>query len=168
MKEVASIRSREVTDLDALAALAARVHALDGYPVNLPDGDFRRFLTNPNPIAAWVAEEEGRIAGHVAVNVRSHQGVMAVLRAAGIDADMGVIARLMVDPAAQRRGLGRALLDRAKRHVAALGWTPVRDVVAASGPAVSLYQEAGWQEIGNVSFDIPGHSITELVFRART
>lgn len=159
------IRTRLSSDINELVDVAARVHAVDRYPVYLPDGDFHRFLTHPTPLAAWVAEDDGRIVGHVATNSHSHRAVMEVVGAAGIDGDIGVVARLLVDPPARRRGLGAALLEQARGHIVSLGRTPVLDVVASSSPAVSLYRDAGWRKIGETSLVLAGEAITELVLR---
>jgi GNAT superfamily N-acetyltransferase len=89
---------------------------------------------------------------------------MEVIRAAGIGGEVGVVARLLVDPAARRSGIGAALLQKATSHVVSLGLTPVLDVVASAAPAVLLYRSLGWNQIGRVSLDVPGQSIPELVF----
>jgi len=150
----------------ALVELAAKVRETDGYPLFLPDGDLFRFLTQPAPLAAWVAEEGERIVGHVATNARSHSSAMRVIREAGITGEVGVIARLLVDPTRQRQGIGIKLLERAATHVTSLGRTPVLDVVASSSPAVSLYRRRGWKELGSAAFSGPNQTITELVFAA--
>jgi GNAT superfamily N-acetyltransferase len=158
------IRPRTSGDFAQLRALAAHVHATDGYPVYVPGGDLLRFLTEPRSLAAWVAEEGGRLVGHVAVNSESNQFVMKAVREAGIEGDLAVVARLLVDPGARRQGIGMQLLAQARTHGELLGRTPVLDVVATSVPAVSLYREAGWKEIGEARIELPGQTISELVF----
>jgi GNAT superfamily N-acetyltransferase len=152
--------------MDELLDLASRVRAKDGYPVYLPEGGLGQFLTDPDPLAAWVAEEGGRIVGHVATNSHSHRAVMDLVRTAGIDRQVGVIARLLVDPGIRRQGIGAKLLDKARSHIVSLGLAPVLDVVARFSPAVSLYRSTGWTEIGEVTFEVPGQTISELVFLA--
>jgi hypothetical protein len=49
------VRKRRGGDLLELVAIAARVHRADGYPIYLPEADLVRFLTRPEPLAAWVA-----------------------------------------------------------------------------------------------------------------
>jgi GNAT superfamily N-acetyltransferase len=154
--------------MDELVHLAARVWLADSYPVYLPDQDLHRFLTQPTPLAAWVAEEAGQIVAHVATNPGSNDAVMKVVREAGIAGEVGFVARLLVDPGARRQGIGESLLDQARRHVVSLGRTPVLDVVDSALPALSLYQSAGWIEIGKASFNLSGQVITELVFTAQT
>jgi GNAT superfamily N-acetyltransferase len=164
MSVMGRIRPRIASDMNELVQMAARVHALDGYPAYLPERDFLRFLTQPDPLAAWVAEDDGRIVGHIATNSHSHRAVIEVVRRAGIDGDIGVVARLLVDPGSRRRRVGAALLEQARGHIVSLGRIPVLDVVASAAPAVSLYRDAGWREIGEASLVLPGQVITELVF----
>ena len=47
-----------------------------------------------------------------------------------------------------------------------LGPAPVLDVVARASPAVSLHRSTGWMEIGEVTFEASGQTISELVFLA--
>jgi GNAT superfamily N-acetyltransferase len=159
------VRLRTSSDIDELVDLVSRVRAVDGYPFFLPVGGLRRFLTDPIPLDAWVAEDGGRIVGHVAANPHSHRAVMDLVRTVRIDRQVGVIARLVVDPGVRRQGIGAKLLDQARSHIVSLGFTPVLDVVAAS-PAVSLYRSTGWMEIGEVTFEASGRTISERVFLA--
>jgi GNAT superfamily N-acetyltransferase len=98
-------------------------------------------------VAAWVAELDGSIAGHVAL-VRGMR-LACLLQATGLTAEaMGGIARLYVDPTFQRRGLARALLEAATDSAVAHDLRPVLDVVADARPAIALYEQAGWQLAG--------------------
>jgi ribosomal protein S18 acetylase RimI-like enzyme len=165
---VANIRPRTSSDLNELVDLATLVKEADDYPVHLPNGDLRRFLAEPTPLSAWIAENDERIVGHVVVNSGSHAAVMDAVRAAGIDGGVGVVARLLVDPSARRSGIASELLHTATERIVSLGLTPVLDVVASAAPAVSLYKRAGWKQIGTASLDVPGRSIPELVFAAQS
>jgi GNAT superfamily N-acetyltransferase len=149
--------------MDDLVELATTVRAVDGYPAYLPNEDLVRFLTHPTPMAAWVAEVAGRLVGHVATNSRSNQPVMDVIRSAGIGGEVGVVARLLVDPGRRRTGIATQLLEQARHSIASLGRKPVLDVVASS-PAVGLYRAAGWRELGMATFPVSGETISELVF----
>ena len=160
------VRLRTSSDLDELVDLAGRVRAVDDYPLFLPKEGLRRFLTDPSPLAAWVAEDGGRIVGHIATNPHSHRAVMDLVCSAGIDCEVGIIARLLVDPGSRRQGTGAKLLDQARSHLVSQGLAPVLDVVKSALPAVSLYRSTGWIEIGEVTFEIPGRTISELVFLA--
>ena len=79
---------------------------------------------------------------------------MDLVRTAGIDRQVGVIARLLVDPGIRRQGIGAKLLDKARSHIVSLGLAPVLDVVSRFSPTeVSLYRSTGWTEIGEVTFE---------------
>src|SRR3954463_11104404 len=71
-----SLRPRVPADLDACEQLARRVHAGDGYPPYMPNGDFVGFLDSPDAICAWVATDESELVGHVALHSNSSKAVM--------------------------------------------------------------------------------------------
>jgi GNAT superfamily N-acetyltransferase len=140
------IRARQPEDLDGCVAVLRRVYATTGYPSGWPR-DPARWLSPADQVAAWVAEDDGLLAGHIALV----QGVRTecLLRAAGRDAsELGGIARLFVDPAAMRRGLARALLAAAVGHARARGLQPVLDVVDDDEAAIALYEASGWKLAG--------------------
>lgn len=140
------LRRTEPEDLDGCVAMLRRVHEANGYPSRWP-ADPGRWLTPADQIAAWVAEDDGQLAGHVALV----QGVQTpcLLRATGRDSsELGGVVRLFVDPAARRQGLARALLDAAAAHARACGLVPVLDAVADSAPAIALYERSGWRLAG--------------------
>ena len=141
-----SARPRQPADLPACVASLRRVHEASGYPSRWPD-DPAGWLTPRTMVAAWVAEYDGEIAGHVAL-VRG-LNVECLLRATGLPVEaLGGIVRLYVDPGFQRLGLARALLGTAAGAAADHDLKPVLDVVADSAPAVALYERAGWQLAG--------------------
>jgi GNAT superfamily N-acetyltransferase len=122
------------------------VHEASGYPSRWPD-DPGRWITPSRMVAAWVAELDGSIAGHV-VLVRG-MWLDCLLRATGLPAEaLGGIARLYVDPAFRHRGVARALLEAATDSAVAHHLRPVLDVVADARPAIALYEQAGWQLAG--------------------
>ncbi len=140
------VRTAKPGDLDGCVAMLRRVHETSGYPSRWP-ADPGRWLTPADQLAAWVAEDDGQLAGHVALV----QGVRTpcLLRATGRGpGELGGIVRLFVDPAARRQGLARALLDTAAAHARACGLVPVLDVVADSAPAIALYERSGWRLAG--------------------
>jgi ribosomal-protein-alanine N-acetyltransferase len=140
------LRTTEPGDLDGCVAMLRRVHEIDGYPSRWP-ADPGRWLTPSGQVAAWVAEDDGHLAGHVAL-VRGVR-TPCLLQATGRDAaELGGIARLFTDPAARRQGLARALLDAAAAHARACGLVPVLDVVADSASAIALYERSGWTMAG--------------------
>ncbi len=124
------VRERTEADLDDCVRLARVVYELDRYPVFLPD-DLRRFITAPDALAAWVAELDGQIIGHVALRSNSSAAVVAMAsEALKLPADrLGVVARLLVSPQHRRRGTGRSLLEVASKQAHARGLWPILDVV---------------------------------------
>jgi GNAT superfamily N-acetyltransferase len=161
------IRERSHSDLDQLVAVTGRVHVADRYPIFLPNGDFYRFLTRPVPVAAWVAVRDGSVVGHVALNAETSRPVLQLVAELKSERPVLYIARLFVDPGARRAGIGRELLEHARRAVVDSGHAPVLDVVDTPGAAaaIALYRSEGWEEVGRVSFDLVDAQIDELVFR---
>lgn len=140
------VRPRTPADLLACVAVLRRVHEASGYPSRWPE-DPGRWITPRDTVAAWVAEHDGSIAGHVAL-VRGIR-LECLIRATGRAPDqLGGIARLYVDPAFRRNGLARALLDAAAGAAVACGLQPVLDVVSDARPAIALYERAGWHLAG--------------------
>ncbi|HSH60008.1 MAG TPA: GNAT family N-acetyltransferase [Acidimicrobiales bacterium] len=161
------IRDRRDDDLEELVAVAARVHEADQYPIFLPDGDLKRFLTRPKPLAAWVAVRNERLIGHVALNAETSRPVMQLVAALKPKRSAVYVARLLVDGSARREGVGRMLLEHARQAAVDSGHLPVLDVVdtPAAAAAISLYRRDGWEEVGRVSFELVDTEVDELVFR---
>jgi GNAT superfamily N-acetyltransferase len=151
--------------MDACVRLAEVVHERDGYPAYLAT-DLRTFLSAPDALAAWVAEAEGQIIGHVALHRRTIPAAMSIAAdALTCPADqLGVVARLLVCPDVRRRGVGRALLEVATQEARTLGRWPVLDVSDQFEPAVALYQHSGWVRAGQVHLELDGQAIEELVY----
>ena len=146
------LRPRTGDDLDACELLARQVHDIDGYPPRFAE-DLRRFVSVPGALAAWVAEWDGAIVGHVALQPTSSSAVMALAGEATGRAPerLGVIARLLVAPAHRRKGLGGTLLGVAAQAAHARGRWPILDVATHFGAAIGLYERAGWIRAGQVN-----------------
>jgi len=160
------VRPRTDADLDACIAMARAVRELDGYPAFMPT-DYRTFLAPPDSYGAWVAEDAGDIVGHVALHQRS-LAVLIVMADAALHQPvdrLGVVARLLVDPRARRRGVGHLLLDVASADAVARGLRPVLDVATSFHAAIRLYESCGWTRAGEatVRFD-DGASLDEFVY----
>jgi len=160
------VRKRTETDIELCVRLARVVHKLDGYPQFLPE-DLHRFLNSPYALAAWVAEIQGEIVGHVALHTRSSSAVLQMAaEALKLAPDrLGVVARLLVAPEHRRKGIGRSLLEVASQDAHARGLWPVLDVVTHHQPAIALYDKCGWVRAGQVTSHY-GDDITldELVY----
>ncbi|MGW2378062.1 MULTISPECIES: GNAT family N-acetyltransferase [Kitasatospora] len=145
------VRRRRTADLADCVRALADVHATDGYPAEWPERP-AAWLSPDGLLGAWVAEADGRIAGHVGL-VRSTPGDLAParwsLRTGGRPELTAVIGRLYVAPAARGRAVGARLLARAVAHARALGLHPVLDVLATDTAAVALYRRLGWTSLGS-------------------
>ncbi|MBV8463306.1 MAG: GNAT family N-acetyltransferase [Acidimicrobiales bacterium] len=165
------IRPRRPADTDHLVDLATVIRARDAYPRVLL-GELRHFIVSPEALAAFVAvdDETGAAAnplvGHVALHPRSTPPVMALARrATGRPEDqLALIARLMVDPQARRKGVGRRLLEAGSAAASALGRLPVLDVVDEDLAAIALYERCGWTCAGRVTVEFPGMVLDEFVY----
>ena len=65
------------------------------------------------------------------------------------------VAKLLVDPAVRRRGVGRALMRRAEQAARAVGRRLLTLDTRAGDVAEPLCRALGWQEAGR----IPGHAL---------
>lgn len=146
------VRLRTEDDAGDLERMAARVQRADGYPGRRPR-DLRSFLYAADGLSAWVAEVDGAVTGHVALHRTSLPVVMARAAEAlhcGTD-DLAVVARLIVDPARRRAGVGRALLETATAGARQRGLHPILDVATGYDAAIALYGSCGWRNAGEVT-----------------
>lgn len=133
------MRSRRDSDLPACVQILREVHERDGYPVNWP-ADPAAWLSPAHAIAAWVAECEAGVAGHVALHRATGPSSESWSRHTGVSpSGLGVVAHLVVAPSARGHGLGRRLLDAAADAAAARGLVPVLVVVDTGTAARRLY-----------------------------
>ena len=157
------IRPKADSDEPGCLALLLAVHRTDGYPRYLPD-DALRFITPPYESAAWVAEENGEIVGHVGLhNAAVDPTFNAAQRATGLGADrLAVVARLLVAPLARRAGLGRALLETATSHARLKGRRAVLDVVQDAAAPIALYEATGWTRLEPLTLDFKDGTSLDL------
>jgi GNAT superfamily N-acetyltransferase len=162
------IRNRSTSDGEALEAIALETHQLDRYPMYLPQ-DLRSFIVNEDALGAWVAADDNEVLGHVALHPSSAKEVVDVaMLATGVAEDkIAVVARLLVAPAARRRGIGRALLEKATQEAAQRGRRAMLDVVEDHVAAIELYESCGWTRAGRVDWALPGNlPLREFVYLA--
>jgi GNAT superfamily N-acetyltransferase len=162
------VRPRTPDDLDACERLAAVVHQADRYPVFMPPEGLGAFLVSADAVGTWVATMDDDIVGHVALHRHASTAVMDLLTAVtGADhAGIGVVARLLVSPAARRMGIGRALLDAARTEALRRGLLPALDVVTEHRDAIALYEAAGWTRLGVVTSQFSVAAVDEYVYVA--
>jgi ribosomal protein S18 acetylase RimI-like enzyme len=149
------IRSRTSDDLDSCAAIAAQVHDVDGYPSFLGDDTFLSFVGPRDALGAWVATSDDTVVGQVVLRPRSAPGsvTLAALELGVAPDQLGFVARLLVAPAARRRGVARRLLAHVVDEAHHQHLHAVLDVVTRDIAAIALYDASGWRRLG-------GHSMT--------
>lgn len=156
-----TIRPRRTSDVPDLAAALLEQQSASGYPHRNPlPYPAEQFLQRPGITQAWVAEVDGRVAGHVAVSVPADprtlgSGDAAVVRAwmaaHGCRHDeLGEVAIFFTATAVRGTGAGAALLATAVGSLRERGLAPCLDVVPTSTGAMRLYRRTGWQEVGRV------------------
>jgi GNAT superfamily N-acetyltransferase len=145
------VRERTPQDIAVLVDVLAAQQPHSGYPQNWPlPFPVESFIARSDEDAAWAAELDGRVVGHVAV-ARVQPGLEADLWTAGTGRsreELAVVAVLFVDHTVQGRGVGKALLATAVAAIRESGRTPVLDVVQETTSAVELYRRTGWQVVG--------------------
>ncbi|WP_088287322.1 GNAT family N-acetyltransferase [Kineosporia sp. A_224] len=156
------VRPRTADDVAACVSLALEVHRTDGYPGHLP-ADVTSFVAPPYERVAWVAEQHGRVVGHVALHEAQGDPTFGPAhRATGLGADrLAVLARLFVSPATRRDGVGARLVDTATRHADAEGRRVVLDVVQGFTGAVAFYEALGWVRLEPLELDL-GTTVLDL------
>lgn len=158
------IRNRSDADGSACLDLLLRVRARDGYPIDLPPEDVENFFVTEAEVAAWVAEQDGRIVGHVALHwAPDDPTLVAVQRAIGLPVpELFMVSRLFVDPEVRRAGVGRALLGHATRHAQSLGRQAVLDVGQRLLAAVALYESEGWRRVDELHLELGADKTLDL------
>jgi len=144
LPEVPLIRPATADDLDAIALVESRA----AYHPWTAD-QLRSSLENPK---AWilVAALEGQIAGHLVGQSLPWEG------------ELHTVA---VDPSAQRKGVGRALVAAAMGRWTEEGVDAVfLEVRHDNAPALALYRALGWTPVGRRP-DYYGPGAHALVFK---
>ena len=145
------IRPRSADDLPVLASVLEAQRPHSGYPQRWPlPIAAEDFIRRDGEDAAWVAELESEVVGHVSV-CRIGAGMEADLWTAGTGREpeeLAAVSVLFVAHTAQGRGVGRALLATAVETIRGTGRTPVLDVAQETAAAVELYRRTGWQVVG--------------------
>ncbi len=138
-----SVRRRRADDLPGCVRALEVVHVVDRYPMRWP-ADPVGWLSPHGLTAAWVAEREGAVVGHVCVVAgTTYPGAAA---RAGLLPHLSCSAsHLFVAPPGRGRGLAAELLHVASSFALAEGLELVLDVVEDGGPAVALYERLGWR-----------------------
>lgn len=122
---------------------------LDGLSADLPRRIevWRRRIGDP-PREVWVAEDDGRAVGFVALGPSGDDDRTA---------DTGEVYAIYLDPAEWGRGIGRALFEKANERLAALGYREATLWVLDSNTrARRFYEAGGWRVDGAVKTEPRG------------
>lgn len=142
------LRRRRDDDLPVLARLLEEQQPTTEYPLRWPlPFPVRDFLVRPGEEAAWVAELDGEVVGHVAVATAVGVVAEAFLEAVGT-VRFSTVSVLFVGLPATGHGVGGALLGHAAAYIRGTGRLPVLDVVSTHRRVVDLYLRHGWREVG--------------------
>lgn len=145
------VRKEEASDVDAIFAVTAA--AFEGHPYS---HQTEPFIVNALRAAgaltvSLVAEDEGRVVGHVAFSpVTISDG----------GADWYGLGPISVPPECQRRGIGTALINEGLAALKALG---ARGCVLVGEPA--FYQRFGFRSVPELTMEhVPPEYILALPF----
>lgn len=142
------IRRRKDHQLAACTRLLGLVSSEDKYPLLQRPSARREWLTGPELLDAWTAEQDSTIQGHVAIT-RVDVNPTTALRWREVTgrhaSELAGICRFFVRPRVRDQGVGSALLDTAVAECRARGLLPVAEVVSMSRQGVPLFDRAGWR-----------------------
>lgn len=101
----------------------------------------------------FVLEEDGAVVGAVVLNELAAPEYGAITWTTSEPAL--IVHGLVLEPALQGRGLGRAALQVCEEHALRGGHASVRlDAYPGNATAMSLYRRCGYRECGEVRFEI--------------
>jgi GNAT superfamily N-acetyltransferase len=146
------LRPRTEDDLGDCARALAEVHRQDGYPLNWPEQP-AEWIAEAGGLGAWVAELDGRLAGHVGLSPSGPGDLAPALwgdRNGTGPERTAVVSRLFVAPGARGHGIGALLIARAEREARRRGLHPVLDVAASDKAAAALYEQLGWERLATM------------------
>ena len=147
------VRRRDPEDLPALVEVLAAQQSSSSYPLRWPlPFPVEEFLVRPDEEAAWVAEIEERVVGHVSVCALD-DALRPVFVEAVSSGDLALLTVLFVGLDTLGLGVGARLHDAAVAWIRETGRIPVLDVVPTHARAVEFYRHRGWREIGTVRPD---------------
>ncbi|HEY4830303.1 MAG TPA: GNAT family N-acetyltransferase [Solirubrobacteraceae bacterium] len=143
------LRPRRSEDLESCVALLRDVHEADGYPTVWPANP-AHWLAGGDSLAAWVAEEDGAVLGHLAVHrISAARAGPPWREALPVPVDrLAVVSRFFVSTRARGRGIGGTLMTRAEEHAAENDLRLVLDVAMQNGAAIAFYERRGWRRVG--------------------
>jgi GNAT superfamily N-acetyltransferase len=150
------IDSVNARHIEGIVDVLLRVREFDrAYPPPVDAGFTRESMTdwllNDEPIANWVAEDEGGVVGYI--QVAKPHGYLSKFQeiergSSSASLQFGEIGKFFVDPARQRSGIGKLLFDRAKAFTRENSLTALLAVVSTSVKAISFYDRNEMKLLG--------------------
>ncbi|KAL7621233.1 hypothetical protein AAE478_008550 [Parahypoxylon ruwenzoriense] len=146
-----TIRLRTAGDIVACLAVLEGVYKDNGYPVEGVGNPTLFFAGND---AAWVAEVDGAIIGHIALAECSAENVAVSLwwKQHPEDINVAVLGRLFVHPDHRRGGTASRLIHAAVEEAEGGGQRLVMFALVKDHDAIRLYRRLGWQHFGSTVF----------------
>lgn len=157
------IRPRAPEDVAGLLVVLQRTHDEEGYPVRQAAVS-EWWLASEDELGGWVATDDGRVVGHVALHPAVGEALPLWQQATGKAAhQLAVVSRLFTDRTV--RGAGTLLLQHAVEQAASMDRDAVLQVDPDS-PARQLYLRRGWREVGTARQQW-GHRTVDAVVMVR-
>ena len=164
MQPQITIRPAVEADFDSIARITRESYLAAKY-FDSPDHPYMRQIQEVAERAAkatiWVAEREGRVVGSVTLAVAGEPYADIAL------ADELEFRMLVVDPAVQRSGAGKAMVDAIIDHARSL--PGIKAVALTTGrtweSAHGLYRKTGFTRVPERDWLVPGTDIKLLVYR---
>lgn len=154
-RTTAWIRPRRPDDLPALAEVLLAQQAVSRYPFRDPlPIPVEQFLHAEDAVAAWVAEVDGSVIGHVCrtapptgfPEAAEMNGACAAAYACDVD-ELSWVSTLFVGLGARGLGVGRRLLETVVTDMRDHRLRPCLEVLAVHPAALSLYESTGWRPV---------------------
>lgn len=141
------VRLRRPRDLPTCTRLMHRAFFEGQFP-GVRRGAPRDWIDGPDVLAAYVAERDGEVVGHVAVTSIGVEGP-AGLRWREITghptSDLAAVGQLFVRPRFRSQGIGRSLVEAAVADIRSRGMVPVLEVVTQTSSAPTWAYAHGWR-----------------------
>lgn len=153
-----SVRRRRREDIPLLVDLLMEQQPDTRYPFRNPlPMPVEEFLHADDAVAAWSAEVDGRLAGHVCRvgPLAGFSGAAEMNRGCASAHGCAVeqlawVSKLFVGRTARGTGLGRRLLETVLDDIREAGLYPCLEVLPVHEAALSLYTATGWREVMRV------------------
>ncbi|KAI1421121.1 acyl-CoA N-acyltransferase [Xylaria sp. FL1777] len=147
---MAVIRLRKDEDLAACVEIMTAVYHTSGYPVGGVENALEELRTDDQ---AWVAEDNGVIIGHVAMNKARETYVNVALWLERYpQADVMVLGRLFVHPERRGRGAATKLIRTVEEEARSKGKRLLILALVKDQDAIRLYRHLGWEHYATTVF----------------